>query len=123
VSERPFDIRLARPSDLAFVKNAWLESFKVRALAKIEREVDKLARAHVTVACDHEDDDTLLAFAAAHDGVLHYAYVKEPMRGHGIARALIESLAIEAYSFRTDIGERRLQPKERGWEYRPRIVL
>lgn len=123
MSELPFDIRLARPSDFAFVKNAWLESFKARAIAKIEREIDKLARGHVQIACDRVDDDTLLGFVAADEGVLHYAYVKESVRNAGIARALVESLPIEAYSFRTDIGERRLQPKERGWEYRPRIVL
>lgn len=121
---RPFDLRDARPGDLAFVKNAWVESFKARLLPRIEREVDKLARGgRVRIAYDVADEDTLLGFAAFGDRELHYAYVRQSLRAAGIARALLEPETIEAFTFRTESGESRLRPAERGWEYRPRIVL
>lgn len=124
MSDAPYRIRAMREGDLAFVKNAWLESYKARALAKITREIDKLARgAQVRVACDREDDDALFGFAATSDATLHYAYVRESLRNEGIARDLLGSEPIEAYSFRTDVGETRLKPAERGWAYRPRIIL
>lgn len=124
MTDSPFRIREARPSDLAFVTDAWINSYRVRLLAKIEREVRSLTRtAQVKIACHREDDDALLGFAAMSDGALHYTYVKEALRNEGIARALIESETIGAYSFTTDAGISRLRPAERGWEYRPRIQL
>lgn len=124
MSDSPFRIREARPSDRAFVAHAWNESYRVRLMAKVEREISKLVHgARIKIACHREDDDTLFGFAALSDGALHYAYVKEALRGEGIARALIESEAIDSYTFRTDAGVSRIRPAERGWEYRPRIQL
>jgi GNAT superfamily N-acetyltransferase len=124
MTDSPFRIRDARPSDLAFVTDAWLNSYRVRLLAKIEREVRNLTRtATVKIACHRQDDDALCGFAAMSDGALHYTYVKEALRGEGIARALIEPENIGAYTFSTDNGISRIRPHERGWEYRPRIQL
>lgn len=120
----PFRIREARPSDRAFVSHAWTESYRARVMSKIEKEISKLVHgSRVLIACDRTDDDVLLGFAAMSDASLHYAYVKEPLRGEGIARRLLEGAHIDSYTFRTDAGISRLRPAEHGWEYRPRIVL
>lgn len=124
MTDSPYRIRDARPSDRAFVSHAWVESYRARVMSKIEKEISKLVHgSRVLVACDSRDEDTLLGFAALSDGALHYAYVKEPLRGEGIARRLLEGQRVEAYTFRTDAGISRIRPAERGWEYRPRIVL
>lgn len=126
----PFLIRDARASDAAFITDAWLSSYRVRTLARIEREIRKLARtSRIRIACDRSDEDTLLAFAAfgttgesLGTDALHYAYVKQGFRGEGLARALIEPETIRAYTFRTD-DLARLKPAQRGWIYEPRIIL
>jgi hypothetical protein len=123
MTDAPFRIRDARPSDRAFVSHAWVESYRARLMSKVEKEISKLVHgSRVLVACDNSDDDLLLGFVSMSDRALHYAYVKEPLRGEGIARALIGSEPIDSYTFRTDAGISRIRPAERGWEYRPRII-
>lgn len=123
MSDLPYRIRDVRDSDRAFVVDAWLNSYRVRLMAKVEREIRNCARsARIKIACDRNDDDVLHGFAALDSDALHYAYVKEALRGEGIARALLEPESIGSYTFRTDAGISRLRPAERGWQYRPRII-
>lgn len=146
-SEKPYRIRDWKPTDdVAFVGNSWRESYHNGGPGVTLAERDHfraemqrvfavlLPTARVLIACDREDEDTLLGFAAAtsvrgeHDTLL-YVYVRggdelTNMRKQGIARDLIESLgAIKAYMFRTLAGERRLKPRERGWKFTPRHTL
>lgn len=137
----PFRIRDARDADFGFILDTWRRSFEgspaVNNADKTHLQTEmaitvgraiKRQGAIVRVACDPEDDDVLIGWAAANERELHYVYVRggEPdrnMRGMGIARALIEPLKIRTYTFRTQAGERRLKPRERGWSYTPRFTF
>ncbi len=120
----PVLIRDARPSDLAFVLNAWEQSYITRAKALIGKEIRRLVRtARCIVACDRADDDTLIGFAVVDPGLWHYVYVKDAFRGECISHKLIADAPADAYTFRTDVGESRLKPEARGLKYQPRIVL
>lgn len=140
--EKPYRIREWKPTDdVAFVGNAWRESYYVggpgvqRAdrhdfKAEMQRMFARLLpAARILVACDREDEDTLLGFAAAHGSTLLYVYVRGGdevvnVRKQGVARDLVESLGkIDAYMFRTVAGEHRLRPRERGWKFTPRHTL
>jgi hypothetical protein len=120
----PYDIRELRIEDHSFIVGAWVSSFLERVRAVVAADAKRALRESiVTVACDRQDPDTLCGFAAVDGDSLLYTYVKGPLRREGIARALLEPHGIRSYGYRTDQGESRLRIAERGWEYRPRIVL
>jgi GNAT superfamily N-acetyltransferase len=75
------------------------------------------------IACDPEDDDVRIAFAAFSGPVLYYVYVEQSFRRHGIAPKLLDGVAIKRYSFSTDQGVRRIKPVERGWLFAPRFTF
>lgn len=125
----PWRIREARASDVGFVTDAWRESYYVGGPSVQYADRDDYRRkmtamfsemlrdAAVLVACDSEDEDTLIGFAAHTKGTLHYVYIKADFRKMGIARALCERVAPTSYDFRTLAGERRLRPRERRWRF------
>lgn len=134
----PVRIRELRAADEAFVLDTWRRSFADESdLAKLDLEVyarwmrQLIGRrihekgALVRVACDPEDEDTIIGFAATTGPELHYVYVRggreTSMRGLGVVPALLEGLAIRSYTFRTQAGERRLKPRDRGWTFAPRF--
>lgn len=142
MSDKPYRLRDWLPeSDVAFIGNSWRESYYVggpgvqyadREHFKAEMQrvfAELLPTARVIVACDREDPDTLLGFAAARGSELLYVYVRGGselvnVRKQGIARELIEALdPIRSYAFRTIAGERRLKPRDRGWKFTPRHTL
>jgi GNAT superfamily N-acetyltransferase len=124
-------IRAARESDMGFVVDTWRQSFRDESyLFKFNRDLYfRLMGMHVgglmktgeiRVACNPADEDTIIGFAAHTGRELHYVYVREALRKHGVARALIESLPIATYSFSTGAFMRRIKPVERGWIFKPR---
>jgi hypothetical protein len=134
----PVRVREMRPADEAFVLDTWRRSFSDESdLYKLD--ADAYARwmrqligrrihergALVRVACDPEDDDTLVGWAATTGPELHYVYVRggkdTSMRGLGVVPALLDGLAIATYTFRTQAGERRIKPRARGWTFAPRF--
>lgn len=141
MSDSPYRIREWKPADdLHFVGNAWRESYYVGSPAvqrsdrehyksEMHRLFDRLFReARVIIACDREDEDTLIGFAVATGPELHYVYVRGGpelvnVRKQGVARELVEALGkITAYTYKTIAGERRLKPHERGWKFTPRFT-
>jgi hypothetical protein len=133
--------RDSRDGDFGFVLDTWRRSFEgapaVRGSdvehyrAEMKATITKLLRSpavRVTVAHPEGDEDAIVGYAVHNGAELHYVYVRggEPsvsMRGLGIAKQLIEPLSIAAYTFRTEAGERRLKPKDRGWRFTPRFTL
>jgi hypothetical protein len=94
-------LREMRPSDEAFIANSWKESFRwspsVRWIpngpyfGEMNKRVrDIVARAKVLVACNPVADDHIVGWCCTEGNVLHYVYVKTPLRGNGYAMALIE---------------------------------
>lgn len=133
----PVRIREMRPADEAFVVDTWRRSFSDESdLCKLDPEAYRKLYAKlinrythergavVRIACDPEDEDTLIGWAATHGPELHYVYVRggsNSMRGLGVVPALLEGLELKTYTFRTSAGERRLKPRERGWTFAPRF--
>lgn len=98
-----FDIRPAIPSDISFIYQTWLKSYKhdsafgksVRTSIFFPRYrtiLDTLlAKADVLVACHPDNSDIILGYMVSEPLVLHYAFVKESFRRLGVAKALYEA--------------------------------
>lgn len=98
-------IRAMDDSDLSLVYDSWLKSLRhdqkhrpgdhrlVHDMDyfRWQREAidDILVETPVWVACDPEDEGNVMGWACGFGNVLHYVYVKELFRGHGVARELI----------------------------------
>lgn len=109
-------VRTMRPTDLPFVYNSWLKSYKTRSqfARRITDEVfyrwHKLvverilgrAGTQVLVATPKDDADTILGYLVVENQevpVAHFAYVKTSFRRLGIARALLDRAGLDpAYS-------------------------
>lgn len=123
----PYRVRAARPTDLAFVRHGWIESLMMRVRARLDAEVKRLLRAStIRVACDAEDEDTLLGFAVvdgANPALLHYVYVRKDLRQNGIGAALARPDEVREVSFVTPDLERCFRSTARCWAHAPRISL
>lgn len=132
----PVLVRPARESDVGYIVGTWRDSYaSAPAVAGADRDAYRAEVARIVsrlratpeatlrVACDREDEDTLVGFAAFTGSTLHYVYVRGDMRQMGIAKRLIEGATIAHYTFRTLAGERRLRAAERGWKFTPRFTL
>ena len=132
----PFAMREMREEgDLGYIIDTWRQGYAPKsALARFDRDVyfrlmarhiKALSRepgAVVRIACDPADEDTIIGFAMLTGDELHYVYVREKLRKHGVARSLLDGLAVKTYAFKTDTGVGRLKPQERGWSYAPRTL-
>ena len=146
-------IRAGRPSDHALVVDSWKRSFEgspsVRACdrehyrTEMTRTIRRLLdRATVRVACDPDDEDTVVAWVAFTGRELHWGYVKEAFRTECKLAALLEGVTIDSYTFRGRMLEHALvgingcrfeavndndkhatwhPPK--GWRYTPRFSI
>lgn len=138
MGDLPIRVREMREADEAFITDTWRRSFSDESdLHRIDADVyarfmrQLIGRrihergALVRVACDPADEDTIVGFAATTGPELHYVYVRggkdTSMRGLGIVPAMLEGLTIRTYTFRTQAGDRRLKPRERGWTFAPRF--
>ena len=124
----PIEVRDAVADDHGFVVSAWLESYhdgsKIarRVLFRDYREAQRriihrlLRRSVAIVACDPEATGHLLGFAlgerAGNTLVLHYVYVRQTRRRHGVARKLVAELVQRlstralVYTHETYVGEK-----------------
>lgn len=119
---------------MAFIIDAWKRSFEgapaVRGAdrehyrVEMTRAIRRLCeRATVRVACDPNDEDTLVGFCAftspdPDHAELHYAYVKKDFRGIGVMRELTNGVPITAFTFKT--------PDFRApasWRFTPRFTI
>ena len=102
--ELPIQIRQGRETDIPFIANSWLTSYRNSPWAKNmtntvfftehRRLIDDLfATSFVDIVHDSEDDDQIIGYmvSAIIDGVkvLHYIYVKKPFRELKIAKLLL----------------------------------
>jgi len=130
----PVRVREANALDWDFMRKSWRETYRtggpaVRGADKAHY-ADEMMRLFATImpgaaariACDPEDDDVRIGFAAFSGPVLYYAYVDQDFRRMGIAAKLLDGVAIKAYSFSTEQGVRRLKPSVRGWLFKPRFT-
>ena len=112
-------IRPEKPEDWSFIRAAWTESYRRsrhagcipaqhwRQVMDLTLEHLKASGLAVLLAVDPEDPDHLLGFLAHTGNVVHYAYVKEPLRRNGICRALLSHIGLHrgesiTYTFHTN---------------------
>lgn len=132
----PFVIRDATPSDRGFIEKSWEATMRAAPdlrwsdpghyHGEMRRVFDILLHtpgSTVRVACSPSDPDTLGGFIAATGPELHYAYVAHDFRKFGLVPMMLEGLAIKRFTFSTPYGVRRLKPRDRGWAYTPRWTL
>ena len=128
-------IRDANALDWDFMRKSWRETFRTGGAAvhgaNKEHYADEMRRlfaaimpgASARIACDPEDDDVRIGFAAWAGPVLYYVYVDQSFRRMKIAADLLDGVPIKRYSFTTDQGVRRLKPSVRGWAFAPRFTF
>ncbi len=105
MSKVGINIRYAHDMDVDFITSSWLKSFRDGYFnATVPNRVyftqhhkileNLLPTATVLVACNAEKPDQILGWMCYQvDGkvcILHYIYVKDLMRGHGIAQRLFD---------------------------------
>lgn len=110
----PITVRVASQSDIGFIFNSWLKSYKGGGLFTYDippavyfTEHHKilerlLKRSTVIVACDSQDPTLIYGYLIAEEiegfPVLHFCYVKNTFRGFGISNILLACLKIEMNS-------------------------
>jgi GNAT superfamily N-acetyltransferase len=107
MKQAPYNIREAETKDVPFIFNSWLKSYRNSNFARPlentiyfsehHKVIERVLQHHgVIIACNPEDPSQIYGFLCAGyvDGilVLHYAYVKQPFRKLGIAKALLNCL-------------------------------
>lgn len=102
-------IREHRESDIAFIVDSWLKSYRGSTFARYVRGDEyytghrhaierAMRRAATTILVAHAPDDTetILGWICyEHPGVLHYLFVRPLVRKLGVSRQLIEALPEE----------------------------
>ena len=99
------ELRLAGADDMNFVYSSWLSAIATSEKRRTPKEIvyknhreimaRSLNKSRVIVACMHECKDQILGWLCHEDDVLHYLYVKQPFRKHGIARMLVDHLNLD----------------------------
>lgn len=138
---RPADFDI--PGEKNMIRKSWLRSGSSSAMARVAGEkayysgqhdlIDQLLdRCETRVACSETSKETILGWTCAECvlgieevtgvRVLHYAFVVEDFRRHGIAKALLESFAGPVpervqYTHRTDVLKQFKLPG--GWFFNP----
>ena len=131
-----YQVRPVIDTDHGYVIDTWRDSFRTeseiarwdddiyrRLMARTVRDILRADGTRAVVACDREDPDTIMAWAVSRGPELHYVYVRGgrdvSFRKMGLVALLLEGETIEAYTFKTAAGVRRMKPDARGWAYRP----
>lgn len=104
-------VRPATADDLDFIIHSFLMGFwgspSVRGMNRDEyfvmmRPRFKSALLHpsvlVQVACAEDDPSTLVGWAATASDTLIWAYVRKPMRGMGVCRAMLSYVDVTGYA-------------------------
>ena len=136
MSDPPVAIRPAESTDLGFIIDTWRRShggpssplwsfdrdvyfhLMSRHIKALMREPDAMS----LVACAPDDPDTVVGWSVITGGTLHYVYVREALRKHGVARKLLAPHELDTYAMRTAVGLGRLKPDARGMKYGPRTA-
>ena len=133
-------MRKAEPGDVPFITNSWLKSYRSGGIGNRLVPNDVYYQMHhailevilpkglAVVLCNPEDRDMICGWAHAetfNDGlVLHYAYVKNSLRRHGLFTKLMDTLIEHErpqsimYTHKTEAFD-KVTPKHKGWIYNP----
>jgi hypothetical protein len=111
MAEGILKIRKGRKTDIPFISNSWVKSFRNGAFVRgIPNELyyryhrrivsELLQKSLVAVLCERQDEDQIVGYVVAErseEGALlvHYVYVKHDFRKTGFAKSMIDML-IEA---------------------------
>lgn len=147
----PFKIRTLRPSDRALVIDSWKKSYEgspaVRGCdrehyrTEMNRSINRLLdKATVRLACDPNDEDTVVGWVAFTGRELHWGYVKEAFRTECKLADMLAGVPIDAFTFRgrslehalvgvdgcafkVDDSGRASWCPPKGWRYTPRFSV
>ncbi len=99
------ELRPANADDMNFVYSSWLSSVATGEKRRTPKEIvyknhrEIMARAlnksYVLIACMHDHKDQILGWLCYEDTVLHYVYVKQTFRKHGVASMLVNHLNLD----------------------------
>lgn len=115
-------VRRGEPGDRNFVAASWFASyFKGGECPRLTHEEYKasvaplldaiLRRSEVFVACVPNFPDEILGYAVFEGPALHFVYVKDAFRRHGIAQDLLARRQYTHHTFLTSIGKKILKSK------------
>lgn len=96
-----WNVRPAKPSDIAFIYATWLNSYHYDSWTRSTQKnvfmnnyklvIDQLLeKAEVLIACTDIDEDVILGYLVYEPNILHYCFVKEAFRAFGIATDLVK---------------------------------
>lgn len=122
----PVRLRRADESDIGFIFNSWLRSYRnsifarnitnITFFSEHHKVIEKLVKhGQLVVACDNEDTTHLYGYICADyvDGIfcLHYMYVKHTYRNLGIGKTLLNAFEHDishaaVYTHHTKMAER-----------------
>lgn len=136
----PVQYRPAKPSDIPFVMDSWLNSWRVSPWAgcipnnyyyKVTRAAIEqliIRGAKLEIACKESDPDKILGWVCSEltgpDTVIHYLYVKEGYLPFDIGAKLVERTEGKKPGFYT-YRYRQVQdacPGDQGWRHEPSIA-
>lgn len=101
MSERAWKLRGPKPTDLAWVVDTWLRSYRQHhcdvdhdSYFAAQRKLIEglIPQTLVVIACDPEDEDHVFGWACVKDDVVHYVYVKHTLRSVGVATDMLRVL-------------------------------
>lgn len=128
----PVAIRPAVEADLPFVRNSWLRNYHEHGegARHVPNDVyfanggqwgvvERCLRGGTTVVATPQDDEqSILGWACAGHGVLHYVYTKAPFRRLGVARAVLAK-----FNFNPSPNCTHWTPVIREWAKRGRVYV
>lgn len=103
MTERLWNLRGPRPSDLPWIVSTWINSYRREATrrgvdvdcynAAQRRTIEGLLpNTLVVVACDPADPEQTFGWACVKEDVVHYVFVKDAFRRSGIATDMLTFL-------------------------------
>lgn len=110
IAPAPCTLRWGKIDDLAFIVDSWtkkdpdMRAMRQRDSTRHVRTLLAREGSRVIVAHVPDDADAILGWAAVERECLHYVYVRSTARRQGIARAMLETVPIVAYSHRVARG-------------------
>lgn len=121
MTEYDWAIRQSKESDIPFIYSSWLESYastwdikKSTFMKEYKYVIDEiLLEGCASVACKKDEPDVVFGYMvySLDFPTVHYAYVKENFRKHGIAKSLFDGSGLYlpiTITHRTDLAKKIL---------------
>ena len=98
-------IRAATSDDMNFIYSSWLSAIATSEKRRTPKDIvyknhrpimeRALAESSVLIACMDDYKDQILGWLCYDRDILHYLYIKQPFRKHGLANMLIEHTGVK----------------------------